>query len=328
MIPVLLLAYKRPLLTQLNLQNLLHAGVTEIMVNIDGPKTVHDASNVTQVINICERFQREFKSMTITATNENLGCRQSVFMSVSKFLDHYNFGVIVEDDILITKKFLEFTLDIRELNLRKSNVWHINSWTPIQFGETDVESWQSSYISSWGWATWRNRWEQFNPTNFSTYVGEFEERMNEVSRAYAFPKRVLRYWSEVLGAAREKGVDSWAYPWQVYIWLNRGFAVTPNVRLSWNFGIGENATHTFGGPERLSRPPQPIGFGEKNVLGSPSPTLDKKVELLTYGLHRTASGNFAKRTHSFLIRVIETWVVSILKKVKSRMGKVIFRLIS
>ena len=91
--------------------------------------------------------------------DNNLGCANAVSQALDWFFESEEFGVIVEDDIILSQDFYRFAAEMNERYKDNNRVMCINAQ---YFGSEDL--FKTSYIFSsmgncWGWATWRRAWK-------------------------------------------------------------------------------------------------------------------------------------------------------------------------
>ena len=170
MTPVVLVAYNRPDALKKALEalaaNELAAG-TDLYVRIDGPKGPADAEKVEAVCEIARRAQG-FRSVEITCSPENRGLAASVIAGVQRVLEVSDTVIVVEDDLLVHPAFLTYMNQALEHYASEPSVFSVCGYSnrvsvPEGFG---FDAYFCPRSSSWGWGTWRDRWQSvdWNPT--------------------------------------------------------------------------------------------------------------------------------------------------------------------
>ena len=238
--PILVTAFNRPERLEELLTSISDLG-TRIYVALDAAK-IGDQVNIEKVER-CKTVIRRFETR-ITETRiaeHNQGC----YLGVSSAID-WAFGleevlIILEDDIRFDSKFVNFATDMLEIYRDEIEVSGISSMNlvPTEMQSDPQNAYRfSMFTSSWGWATWRNRW-----VDFVHSMEPFEGSITDWPNNYWDFWRV-RYWTNIFDAVRAGEGDSWAYRWQYTNWLHRRLTIVPNANLSLNRGYAENATHT------------------------------------------------------------------------------------
>ena len=117
------------------------------------------------------------------------------------------------------------------------NVWHISGWNYDIKIQNKYDAYFGKHISSWGWATWRDRFVKYEkkPQKLSKWTNKQIKKFN-LNNSYNFYSQILRNCS---GA-----IDTFAIFWYATIFKKNGFTLFPKKSLVLNNGIGKNATHT------------------------------------------------------------------------------------
>ena len=159
---------------------------------------------------------------------KNLGCKNAVSKGITWFFKNESKGIILEDDCIPTKSFIEFC----EWGLSKfKNNKEIGSITGNNFLNMKIKLKSSFYFSKyahcWGWATWRDRWMLYNKhiSFWNTFKKsqKFEKLFNI--------KVENRYWKKIFTNVYHEKIDSWAYPWNLCLWFNNKLVLTPKYNL-------------------------------------------------------------------------------------------------
>ena len=239
-IPVLILGRNRPN----HLSRLLHSDAlkefTSIYIFLDGPEIISNDNNDNSSLRDTQQIAREFldkRKGKILISKNHLGCYRGVTTGIDWFFSHEDEGVILEDDLLLHRDAIatagraldEFRNEISIASICLYRVGKADN----SYGFTI-----SDFISSWGWATWRNRWVDFDH--------EVEQRLLlhpiALLRHGGIPG--LRRWYVVARRLRRKELDSWAYRWMFSVWLKRKRNAVVPFNLVENHGFGDSATHT------------------------------------------------------------------------------------
>ncbi|MCU7550101.1 glycosyltransferase [Chitinophagaceae bacterium LB-8] len=243
--PVVLFAYKRLESLQKTvdaLQKNFLAKETELIVFADGPKNQSDKKKVALVQNYIDKIDG-FKNVTVKKYTVNRGLSKSIKAGVSEVLTSYKSVIVVEDDLLTTPNFLNFmnqALQTYEYNEK------INSISGYTFAL--VPSYNYGYdnffnlrASSWGWATWANRWSSVN-----------WEILDCISRSsIKETKKFGTDFPSLIQKAKSRVVDSWAIAWFYFQLKNNLYTVYPIISKVQNIGFDLDATHTLKSEKRF-----------------------------------------------------------------------------
>ncbi|WP_194166067.1 hypothetical protein, partial [Vibrio parahaemolyticus] len=132
----------------------------DLYINIDSASKETDIKKVKEVKDIVYNF-RGFKSITVNEAKVNLGVDNSVISYVSEVLESHDRVIVLEDDHLTNESFLEYmnaALDFYENDDRIEGISGFSpplNWSNLN---TSNDIYFAPRGSSWGWATWRKRW--------------------------------------------------------------------------------------------------------------------------------------------------------------------------
>ncbi len=173
---------------------------------------------------------------------ENLGCRGAMVKAINWFFDNESEGIILEDDCIPNKEFIPYCSKLLKKYQKDYKVWNI-SGTNFQNGITrgDGSYYLSKYFIGWGWATWRDRW-----LNFDSYLKSWVKAKEVILLKSIFTNPLeIKYWTNIFNRFYEKGIpDTWDIEWAYTCLINEGHTIIPNVNLVKNIGFDREATHT------------------------------------------------------------------------------------
>lgn len=174
---------------------------------------------------------------------QNFGCKMAVSGAITWFFSNEEMGIILEDDCLPTQSFFWFCEELLEKykdDMRVGQISGDNFQKGIKRGEADY--YFSIYNHIWGWASWANRWK-----NYDVSLNTFENA-NFINHLIE-EKNTNQYWKNVFDEMTEQKIDTWDYQWTFTLWNQNQFTILPNVNLISNVGFGADATHTIGDSE-------------------------------------------------------------------------------
>lgn len=168
--PVVLLAYNRPEALRRTLASLAGndcASGTDLFIRIDGPKTESDAEKVKAVREVA-LSAHGFRSVDVHCETKNRGLASSVIAGVEQVLEISRTVIVLEDDLVTHPGFLTFLHAGLDRYRDVPEVFSVCGYSnrvrrPSGYG---YDAYFCPRSSSWGWATWRDRWESvnWNPT--------------------------------------------------------------------------------------------------------------------------------------------------------------------
>lgn len=173
--------------------------------------------------------------------DENLGCANAVYGAINWFFDHEEWGVIIEDDVVVGQDFFKLCEELLPRYAKEEVVQQITS----QFYGKHVECTneytfgRKPYI--WGWATWRRSWEKYMDMSMKNYP---KFSFWKLIKVYGLFQTFMmhHYWSNTF-----KNLDScssWATRWHFAAVSNGLLSVCPKTNLGINLGCdGQGGTH-------------------------------------------------------------------------------------
>jgi len=172
----------------------------------------------------------------------NLGTKYGVNNAISWFFDQEEYGIILEDDCLPSTSFFKFCEELLVKYNDNKDIWHISG---NNFQDGIKYSKESYYFSihnhSWGWATWADRWKQYNVEITSLEHFDQEKIIDNLN----LTPEIKNFYAKIFKETLDKKSNTWDYQWTYTIWLNKGICIIPSKNLITNIGFGSEATHTF-----------------------------------------------------------------------------------
>ena len=112
-LPTLILGYNRFDKFTRCIKTLKEQGVKKIYVCIDGPKSDFDIESQEKIIDFCINNKLNL-DINLKKLDKNYGCRIAPITGISWFFKENVYGVILEDDVIISRKCIElfYKLDL------------------------------------------------------------------------------------------------------------------------------------------------------------------------------------------------------------------------
>lgn len=246
-IPILLITFNRPdhirqVLTEIRKQQPAQLYVCQDGAREGNATDVERVQAVRDVINELVDWPCELHTLY---QDKNLGCGPGPAAGITWFFEHVEMGIILEDDCLPHPNFFAYCeelLDKYQSDERISFIGGTNHHLPIKTNAS--YSFMGGHHQTWGWATWRRTWKQFD-----YYLSEFNKRnFKQIIRNYYRGLKQQTYWMEVFEKLKKNRMNdsSWDYQFYFSCWKNNQLAICPSVNLVTNVGFGDDATHTNG----------------------------------------------------------------------------------
>ena len=114
-----------------------------------------------------------FKSKKIINRKKNYGTKKNIIKALNESFKKFDKIIVIEDDLILSKGFLNFMNFCLDHYEDEKKVWHINGWSyPFMKNSKNDINFLGS-MNCWGWGTWKNRWsfltlnEKYLISNFS-----------------------------------------------------------------------------------------------------------------------------------------------------------------
>lgn len=243
--PVVLFVYNRLDHTMNVIDSLkknLLAKETDLYVFSDAAKNENNVDKVNAVREYIRSvdWKEYFHSVTVIEAEENKGLAKSIIGGVTDILKKYEKVIVVEDDLVLSPYFLNYMNGALDYYKDVPDVWSISGYSfPMKSLKNYSHDVFYSYRgSSWGWATWLDRWVK---TDWE--VKDYEKMMQDKK----WQKRFNRGGADLTGMLRlqmEGKINSWAVRW-VYTQSNLDmYTVYPKKSYILNDGCDGSGTNS------------------------------------------------------------------------------------
>lgn len=272
-----------------------------LWVIADGPRQNKDGER-----QFCERTRAIATavdwdcSVLTNFAQDNLGCQKRIVSGLDWVFSQTEQAIILEDDCLPVPSFFPFCEEILSkyrddprIAMASGNCFLPPSLAP----RTSYYFSRHSY--TWGWATWRRAWMQFD-VRIEKWRKEFDEEW--LANAIG-SKQEAKFWAELFDSVINGGKGTiWDYQWSFSNLSHGQFSVTPSVNLVSNIGFGEGATHTQDPASRLAERPTsemvfPLqhpsvvdcnrkadDYGFRNIYSEPRRSLISRLKRKVFGI--------------------------------------------
>lgn len=222
-------------------KNLL-AKETDLYVFSDAAKTENGLGKVNAVREYIRKadWRESFQSVTVVEAEKNKGLAKSIIGGVTDILEKYGKVIVVEDDLVLSPYFLNYMNGALDYYKDVPDVWSISGYSfPMKSLKNYPHDVFYSYRgSSWGWATWLDRWIK---TDWE--AKDYEKMMQDKG----WQKRFNRGGADLtgmLGLQMEGKINSWAVRW-VYTQSNLDmYTVYPKNSYILNDGCDGSGTNS------------------------------------------------------------------------------------
>lgn len=243
--PVVIFVYNRPEHAKKTIEALAEnylAKETDVIIFSDAAKN----EKATVAVEATRKFidsvptKKLFRSVEIIKAPKNIGLANSVVNGVTEIVEKFGEVIVVEDDLVSSKDFLQYMNRALEYYKNNESIWSISGYNiPIKIPSSYNHDLYLSYRGcSWGWATWRDRWNKvdWNVTDYDAFKNN-----KKLRRKF---NRGGRDMANMLDLQMEGKIDSWAIRWcyaQAKLDMYTVYPVKSRIK---NIGLDGSGTHS------------------------------------------------------------------------------------
>lgn len=174
----------------------------------------------------------------VIVSEYNKGLASSIVSGINYAFREYDVVIVLEDDCVSTANFISFMQQCFEKYQDNQKVYSVSGYSyPLDLKKTQYDIFGCGRISSWGWGTWKDRW--------NIYEKDYElvKKMKREKNASVN----LAMWGndleEMLAGNVRGDLDSWAVFWALNIISREGICINPYESLISNIGTDGSGVH-------------------------------------------------------------------------------------
>lgn len=261
-VPIALMIFNRPDLTQLIMDQLAKAKPPILYVIADGARNEEEMPKCSKAREIALNPTWSCKIVPFLR-DHNVGMVKQFKEGLDFVFNEHESLIFMEDDHFLSPSFYQFSCELLERHGENHEIVHINltNYDPKFTFELKSDYFLSSHFAVWGFATWKRVWASYDIS-----MPEWNNHSNKnYFKNYFRNKRIAKGYIKMFDLHCDN-VNPWTYDYQ---WLFncmqlKGYALTPKNNLCSNIGFErEDATHNKGKNPFL-HPTQKIKFPLKH----------------------------------------------------------------
>ena len=240
--PIVLFVYNRPWHTRKTIEALKNnelAGESDLFIFADNSVDDKNKESVDVVRNFVKTIDG-FKSVNIVERETNFGLAKNVISGVSEVIDRYNKVIVLEDDIVCSRTYLNCMNKLLPYYRANEKVYSVTGYTfPIKIPvEYEYDVYFSSRASSWGWGTWKDRWKtvDWDVEDYDSFMLN-PEHIKSFNTGGDDLTKMLK--EQMLGK-----IDSWSIIWSYAHFKSNSYCVYPTKSRLKNIGADRSGVHT------------------------------------------------------------------------------------
>lgn len=249
--PILLFTYKRLETlkrTVLALQQNYLSSESKLFIFSDGAKSEKDAEAVNEVRKFLETVSG-FKTIQIFKALQNKGLGNSIIEGVTLVMKEHEKVIVLEDDLLTSPNFLLYMNSALDFYENNNQVFSISGYSynvPLLRKNWPKDFYVTYRSSSWGWASWKNRWEtiDWEVKGFQDFLSQ----PKEIKRFSLLGRDVNRLLRKQMNGK----IDSWGIRMCFSQFEQDRVTIYPKVSKIQNIGFMADSTHTSRGKRFLT----------------------------------------------------------------------------
>ncbi len=219
------------------------AAESEIFIFCDGPRNIKDLAAIKEVHTVIDSVTG-FKNIHVIKREINHGSQFSIIFGINSTLENHDSVIVIEDDIITSKDFLNFSNQSLNFYESDKSIWCVSGFNYpknlVTFPTDCVEDvfFVRGKSSSWGWGTWKDRWQKidFEVKDYADFVKN-KNLVKEFNRAGSNMADMLRM-------QKEGRINAWDIQMSYAMFKNNGYTVHSLKPLTKNIGFDASGTHT------------------------------------------------------------------------------------
>jgi hypothetical protein len=209
-----------------------------VFIFSDGWKNDSDKEDVLNVRKYIDKISG-FKKVFIILRPNNFGLSKNIIDGINYVLKKNKKIIVLEEDLELSKYFLNFINTGLKIYQNISNVASIHGYFyPVNLKKNFSSTFFIRGADCWGWGTWRRAWKKFNPKG-----KELSNKIKKQELIRLFNFNNSYDYFKMLVDQTKKNNNSWAIRWHASMFLENMYTLYPKISLVKNNGT-KNGTHS------------------------------------------------------------------------------------
>jgi len=243
--PVVFIIFKRPDTTRQVFARIRNARPPKLYILADGPREDKPVEAA-----LCATARKETENIDWPCvvvrdySDVNLGCKERVSSGLDFVFSQEEAAIILEDDCLPHPSFFPYCEELLERYRDEPKIGQISGlnvlWGRVKFKS---DYYYSKYPLIWGWATWADRWKQWD----GDLIDWQNSKDHSALKAWLNFHGEWTFWKRIFDnlCSPDRSWDTWGYPWTYTFFKNKWLTLSASRNLVKNIGMGNNSTHTL-----------------------------------------------------------------------------------
>jgi acetyltransferase-like isoleucine patch superfamily enzyme len=251
--PIAVFTYNRPDHTRSMLDSL--AGCArldecQVFIFSDGPRHAEHTSEVAKVRELIRDWGHVHHA-TIEEQASNQGLAKSIVNGVTKLCDEYGRVIVLEDDMVVSPRFLDYMLTALDRYQDEEKLCQISGYMfPVRHPQ-EPDAFFLPITTTWGWATWGRAWKLFQWD-----TDEAITQLKDPVVRFAFDLGGVYSFSRMMDECAAGGNDSWGIRWWWSVFKAQKLILHPRQSFVWVGGFDGSGTNSGEDKRMMSIPMQ------------------------------------------------------------------------
>jgi hypothetical protein len=265
--PIAVFTYNRPDHTRRMLDSLgacVRLNECQVFIFSDGPKMPSHENAILNTRDVIHEWAKKFNGKVIEQP-VNIGLARSIVNGVTKLCDEFGRVIVLEDDMLVSPRFLDYMLTALDRYQDEEELCQISGYMFPVVHPQQPDAFFLPLTTTWGWATWRRAWKLFQ-WDMSAAVTELQDP----AVRHAFDLKGVYPYSKMMEDCAAGRNNSWGIRWWWSVFKAQKFVLHPRHSLVWVGGFDGTGTHGGVNKRMMSIPVQDIlSFSWKETFEFP-----------------------------------------------------------
>lgn len=270
-VPVAIFGYNRPAHIDRLLKSLSKCArldEVEIVYFCDGQREKDEPKAIAKTRRVVRQWQKRLGGHVVEKP-KNHGLARSILEGASALCADFGRVIVLEDDLVLNKGFLDFHLQALDHYADNEKVWQISGFSFRMEPPAVSSAYFLPIISTWGWSTWARAWKQFNPEAISPEGLEDDAVRRRFDLDDSYP------YSQMLRDSLRGQNASWGIRWNWHVFQRQGLTLYPPHSLACNAGFDSSGAHCHTGETKTWQPTdKEVRDYKLPPISFPTPTAD------------------------------------------------------
>ncbi len=242
--PILLMTYRRPINTEKILKLLQKYNQKNVFIFNDGLKIKDHIKDHAETRKVILKYKK-INKYKIIFPKKNLTQKNNLPFALNKIFKFYDRAIILEDDCIPCKNFFKFCNQLLKKYENDNRISQISGNNFLNFKKVKRRNHDSYFFSmftsSWGWATWKNRWQGYYDSEIKLWPKvKKEDWLKDIFNN----QKSYDFWTKAFDRRYKQLDNDWDRPWTLINLANNRLNIFPNKNLISNIGEDKAALHS------------------------------------------------------------------------------------